>query len=216
MKRREILKNISLGSLGLAATPSGELAASYIDGTLTIAPEKPIVVPNGRLKEEAIRDARLKAEKFFTAHELQTVAVLSDIIIPADSHSGSATQSGVPAFIEFMMKDQPQHQDKMRGGLMWLDIESKKRFGKKFILCSKTQQLEIVEDIAYPEKVKPIFKHGASFFTHIRNFVVTGFYTSPIGFKDLGYLGNVPNQWEGVPEDVVAKYSLQEFNKITV
>jgi gluconate 2-dehydrogenase gamma chain len=216
MKRREILKNISLGSLGLAATPSGELAAAYIDGTLTIAPEKPIVVPNGRLKEEAIRDARLKAEKFFTAHELQTVAVLSDIIIPADSHSGSATQSGVPAFIEFMMKDQPQHQDKMRGGLMWLDIESKKRFGKKFILCSKTQQLEIVEDIAYPEKVKPIFKHGASFFTHIRNFVVTGFYTSPIGFKDLGYLGNVPNQWEGVPEDVVAKYSLQEFNKITV
>ncbi len=216
MKRREILKNISLGSLGLAATPSGELAASYIDGTLTIAPEKPIVVPNGRQKEEAIRDARLKAEKFFTVHELQTVAVLSDIIIPADSHSGSATQSGVPAFIEFMMKDQPQHQDKMRGGLMWLDIESKKRFSKKFILCSKTQQLEIVEDIAYPEKVKPMFKHGASFFTHIRNFVVTGFYTSPIGFKDLGYMGNVPNQWEGVPEDVVAKFGLQEFNKITV
>lgn len=216
MKRREILKNISLGSLGLAATPSGELAAAYIDGTLTIAPEKPIVVPNGRLKEEAIRDAKLKAEKFFTPHELKTVAVLSDIIIPADSHSGSATQSGVPAFIEFMMKDQPQHQDKMRGGLMWLDIESKKRFDKKFILCSKTQQIEIVDDIAYPEKVKPAFKHGASFFSHIRNFVVTGFYTSPIGFKDLGYLGNVPNQWEGVPEDVVAKYSLQEFNKITV
>ena len=216
MKRREILKNISLGSLGLAATPSGELAASYIDGTLTIAPEKPIVVPNGRLKEEAIRDARLKAEKFFTPHELQTVAVLSDIIIPADAKSGSATQSGVPAFIEFMMKDQPQHQDKMRGGLMWLDIESKKRFSKKFILCSKTQQIEIVDDIAYPEKVKPAFRHGASFFSHIRNFVVTGFYTSPIGFKDLGYMGNVPNQWEGVPEEVVAKYGLQEFNKITV
>lgn len=216
MKRREILRNISLGSLGLAATPSGELAASYIDGTLTITPEKPIVVPNGRLKEEAIRDARLKAEKFFTAHELQTVAVLSDIIIPADAQSGSATQSGVPAFIEFMMKDQPQHQDKMRGGLMWLDIESKKRFGKKFILLSKTQQIEIVDDIAYPDKVKPAFKHGASFFSHIRNFVVTGFYTSPIGFKDLGYMGNVPNQWEGVPEEVVAKYGLQEFNKITV
>ena len=216
MKRREILKNISLGSLGLAATPSGELAASYIDGTLTIAPEKPIVVPNGRLKEEAIRDARLKAEKFFTPHELQTVAVLSDIIIPADAKSGSATQSGVPAFIEFMMKDQPQHQDKMRGGLMWLDIESKKRFSKKFVLCSKTQQIEIVDDIAYPEKVKPAFRHGASFFSHIRNFVVTGFYTSPIGFKDLGYMGNVPNQWEGVPEEVVAKYGLQEFNKITV
>jgi gluconate 2-dehydrogenase gamma chain len=216
MKRREILKNISLGSLGLAATPSGELAAGYIDGTLTIAPEKPIVVPNGRLKEEAIRDARLKAETFFTPHELKTVAVLSDIIIPADSHSGSATQSGVPAFIEFMMKDQPQHQDKMRGGLMWLDIESKKRFSKKFILCTKTQQLEIVDDIAYPEKTKPDFKHGASFFSHIRNFVVTGFYTSPIGFKDLGYVGNTPNQWEGVPAEVVAKFGLEEFNKITV
>ncbi|WP_394990303.1 gluconate 2-dehydrogenase subunit 3 family protein [Emticicia sp.] len=216
MKRREILKSISLGSLGLAATPSGELAASYIDGTLTIAPEKPFVVPNGRLKEEAIRDAKLKTEKFFTAHELKTVTILSDIIIPADAKSGSATQAGVPAFIEFMMKDQPQHQDKMRGGLMWLDFESTKRFGKKFVLCSKTQQLEIVEDIAYPAKVKPAFKHGASFFSHIRNFVVTGFYTSPIGFKDLGYMGNTPNQWEGVPEDVVAKFGLQEFNKITV
>jgi gluconate 2-dehydrogenase gamma chain len=216
MNRREILKNISLGSLGLAATPSGELAASYIDGTLTIAPEKPFVVPNGRLKEEAIRDAKLKAEKFFTAHELKTVTVLSDIIIPADAKSGSATQAGVPAFIEFMMKDQPQHQDKMRGGLMWLDFESSKRFGKKFVLCSKPQQLEIIEDIAYPQKVKPAFKHGASFFSHIRNFVVTGFYTTAIGFKDLGYVGNVPNLWEGVPEDVVTKFGLQEFNKITV
>ena len=158
----------------------------------------------------------MKAEKFFTPHELQTVTVLGDIIIPADAISGSASQSGVPAFIEFMMKDQPQHQDKMRGGLMWLDVESKKRFGKKFVLCSKPQQLEIVDDIAYPEKVKPAFKHGASFFTHIRNFVVTGFYTTAMGFKDLGYVGNVPNQWEGVPEDVVAKFGSQEFNKITV
>lgn len=207
MKRRDLLKNISIGTgaLGLAAVPSTDLVAA--------PPEKPVVVPGGRLKEEAIRDAKLKAETFFTPHELQTVTVLSDIIVPADATSGSASQAGVPAFIEFMMKDQPQHQTKMRGGLMWLDVESKKRFQKKFIACSKTQQIEIVEDIAYPNDVKPEFAQGASFFSHIRNFVVTGFYTSPMGFKDIGYMGNTPNKWEGVPEDVVKQYGLEEFNR---
>jgi gluconate 2-dehydrogenase gamma chain len=206
MKRRDLLKNMSLGvsAFGLAAVPSTDLVAA--------PPEAPIKVPNGRLREEAIRDAKLKAEKFFTPHELQTVTVLSDIIIPADAISGSASQSGVPAFIEFMMKDQPQNQTKMRGGLMWLDLESKKRFQKKFIACLKAQQLEIVEDIAYPNDVKPAFAQGASFFSHIRNFVVTGFYSSQMGHKDIGYLGNTPNKWLGVPEDVVKKYALEAFN----
>jgi gluconate 2-dehydrogenase gamma chain len=203
MNRRESIKNLALSTFGLAAFPTGELAAETLD-----IGDKKIKVPNGRIESEAIRDAKLNAETFFTADELKTVTVLSDIILPADATSASASQVGVPAFIEFMMKDQPQHQTPMRGGLMWLNNQSNKRFQKPFVGCSKPQQLEIVDDIAYPEQAKPAMKQGAAFFTLLRNFVVTGFYTTQVGFNDLGYVGNRPNTWEGVPEDVLKQYGV--------
>ena len=203
MNRRESLKNMTLSAFGLAAFPTGAIAAENAEFS-----DKKIKVPNGRLESEAIRDAKLNAEKFFTPDELKTITVLSDIILPADSTSGSASQVGVPAFIEFMMKDQPQHQTPMRGGLMWLNNQSNKRFQKAFIGCSNAQQIQIVDDIAYPEKVKSDMRQGAAFFTLLRNFVVTGFYTTQVGFSDLGYVGNRPNNWEGVPEDVLKQYGV--------
>jgi gluconate 2-dehydrogenase gamma chain len=201
MNRRESLKNMTLSAFGLAAFPSGAIEAENIG-------DKKIKVPNGRLESEAVRDAKLNAEKFFTPDELKTVTVLSDIILPADATSGSASQVGVPAFIEFMMKDQPQYQTQMRGGLMWLNNQTNKRFQKPFIACSQTQQLQVVDDIAYPEQLKPGMQQGAAFFTLIRSFVMTGFYTTEVGFKDLGYVGNRPNNWEGVPEEVLKQYGV--------
>jgi gluconate 2-dehydrogenase gamma chain len=201
MNRRESLKNMTLSAFGLAAFPSGAIEAENIG-------DKKIKVPNGRLESEAVRDAKLNAEKFFTPDELKTVTVLSDIILPADATSGSASQVGVPAFIEFMMKDQPQYQTQMRGGLMWLNNQTNKRFQKPFIACSQAQQLQVVDDIAYPEQLKPGMQQGAAFFTLIRSFVMTGFYTTEVGFKDLGYVGNRPNNWEGVPEEVLKQYGV--------
>jgi gluconate 2-dehydrogenase gamma chain len=211
MKRRDAFKHITAGALGLAAYPTGALAAEPMplldeegDG-----PDKKIKVPGGRTEEEARRDAKLRAEVFFTPHELRTVTVLSDLILPADEVSGSASQAGVPAFIEFMMKDQPQHQTPMRGGLMWLDNQAQKRFGKLFVEGTTAQQTDIIDDIAYPEaKLKPGMAPGVAFFTLLRNFVMTGFYTSEMGYKDIGYLGNRANQWEGVPDDVRAQYGV--------
>jgi gluconate 2-dehydrogenase gamma chain len=203
MNRRESLKNMTLSAFGLAAFPTGAIAAENAEFG-----DKKIKVPNGRLESEAVRDAKLNAEKFFTPDELKTITVLSDIILPADATSGSASQVGVPAFIEFMMKDQPQHQTPMRGGLMWLNNQSNKRFQKAFIGCSNAQQIQIVDDIAYPEKVKSDMRQGAAFFTLLRNFVVTGFYTTQVGFTDLGYVGNRPNNWEGVPDEVLKQYGL--------
>ncbi len=200
MKRRDTLKSIALGSLGMATVPSTDLIAA--------PPEKPLVVPGGRQKTEAIRDAKLMAEKFFTPHELKTMTVLCDIILPADEKSGSASQAGVPAFIEFMVKDQPVHQIPLRGGLAWLDNESRKRFSKKFVEITKAQQIEIVDDIAYPEQAKPQFSQGVAFFNKMRDMTLTGFYTTRMGFTDLGYVGNTPNNWEGVPEEVLKQYGL--------
>lgn len=201
MKRRDSLKALSLTGFGLAVGPA--------EANVPAPPDvKPLKIPGGRQKFEAERDLKLNTEKFFTPHELQTVTVLSDIILPADERSGSASQAGVPAFIEFMMKDQPKSQTPMRGGIRWLDNTCVKRYGKQFVQCTKTQQIDMVEQIAYPKLAKPDMTQGASFFSLMRNMTVTGFYTSPMGIKDIGYVGNVPNQWDGVPEDVLKQYGL--------
>jgi len=128
MKRRDYLKNMGLSSLGLAVFNPDEKAIENLE-----LAKVPVKRPNGRTQEEAEMEARLQAEVFLNKHELDTITILSDIIIPADGKSGSASQSGVTAFIEFIVKDKPEFKTPMRGGLRWLDSESNKRFGKKFI-----------------------------------------------------------------------------------
>lgn len=207
MKRRDTLKALTFTSLGLASlNPQQALAEQRNVELAAELEEEDIKVPDGRLKEEAIRDARLHKEKFFTDHEKATITILADIIIPGDSVSGSASESGVTEFIEFIVKDMPQHQLPMRGGLRWLDRESNRRFGKNFKDLTANQRINIVDDIAYPEEVKPQFTQGAAFFSLMRNLTATGFYTSEIGIKDIGYMGNTPNVWTGVPKDVLAQY----------
>lgn len=161
-----------------------------------------------RTPEEKAKDEALMNAKFFDAHEMATIAVLADIIIPKDDVSGSATDAKVPDFIEFIVKDMPDHQVPMRGGLRWLDVQCMKQFNKAFTDCTANQQLEIVDAIAYPAKAKPEVKQGVAFFNLMRNLTATGFYTSQIGVKDLGYAGNKPNQWKGVPDDVLKQYGL--------
>ena len=106
----------------------------------------------------------LAKEKFFTDHEMATITVLADIIIPKDEVSGSASDAKVPEFIEFIVKDMPQHQVPMRGGLRWLDMQCLKRYEKAFKDCSQQQQIEMVDEIAYPNKAKPEMKQGVAFF----------------------------------------------------
>ena len=166
-----------------------------------------------RTREEIIHNKKLNEETFFTKEEMATIVILADIIIPKDEVSGSATDAKVPDFIEFIVKDMPDHQTPMRGGLRWLQMESLKRFEKSFNEISEKQRIEIVDDIAYPNKVKPGMKQGVAFFTLMRNLTSTGFYTSEIGVKDIGYKGNVPNQWNGVPDDVLKQYNVAYTEK---
>lgn len=210
MKRRDLLKNIALTSVGVATAGTGLTANTTQNEELAAGggKKKKGKAAPGRTPEEVERDAKLMAETFFTPHEMATITVLCDIILPADSRSGSASQAGVPAFIEFIAKDMPQHQTPLRGGLMWLDNQAMKRFGKKFVACAATERIQIVDDIAYPEQAKPAVKQGVSFFNLMRDLTMTGFYTTEMGIKDLGYVGNQPNVWQGVPEDVLKQYGL--------
>ncbi|WKN30874.1 gluconate 2-dehydrogenase subunit 3 family protein [Porifericola rhodea] len=150
-------------------------------------------------------DQKLMDQQFFTEHEMQTVTVLANLIIPADDRSGNASGAGVPEFIEFMMKDQPWHQTGMRGGLRWLDIESQRQFQSKFIELSEKQQKQLLDQIAYPEVADPRMSQGVNFFNNFRDFVATGFFTSKMGIDDLEYKGNTANVWKGSPPEVLER-----------
>ena len=151
--------------------------------------------------------------KFFTPHEWQTVRALVDIIIPKDERSGSATDAGVPEFMDFMMLDQPARQVPMRGGLAWLDLECQKRFDKLFIDCAPAEQTALLDDIAWPSRVvtppndppHPL-RHGVAFFTSFRDLTAAGFWTTRMGIDDLQYLGNRSvAKWEGCPDEALKK-----------
>lgn len=207
MDRRESFKTLLVGALAGAT-----LSAGGCKNEVGAVEEKPgeEVGLYGRTPEEKKRDEELKAEVFLNAHELETIAVLCDIILPATDTAGSANDAEVPAFIEFIVKDMPNHQTPLRGGLMWLDAEANRRFNKVFKTCSDAEQIQIVDDIAYPDdkNEKPQLAHGIRFFNSIRNLVLTGYYTSKIGLEDLGYAGNRPNVWDGVPAEVLAEHDV--------
>jgi len=211
MDRRKSIKALLVGT---AAT--GVLIESCNTADKKAAPattEKAVAVDETRTPKELEEIKKLEAETFFTKEEMATIAVLADIIIPKDEVSGSATDAKVPDFIEFIVKDMPEHKTPMRGGLRWLQIESLKRFDKSFNDISDKQRIEIVDDIAYPNKVKPGMQPGVSFFNLMRDLTTTGFYTSEIGVKDIGYVGNVPTQWNGVPADVLKQYNVAYTEK---
>jgi len=206
MNRRDSLKAIGLGAVSATALIAGcttEPKDKTTEGDAAVA-------TTGRQDFEIARDKALIHETFFDAHETATITLLADIIIPKDEHSGSASDAKVADFIEFIVKDEPEHQLPMRGGLKWLDVESLNRFDKDFISCSAQQQKEILEDIAYPMQAKPRMQAGVAFFNKMRDLTAIGFFTSKIGIADLGYKGNAPGKWEGVPLDVLKQYGLED------
>ena len=209
MKRRESLKLIVTGAVAVPAVVAGcntddKKAVAAADPTFNLD-RNPAEVEN----EKRI----LAMDKFFTDHEMATIAILSDIIIPKDEVSGSATDAKVPEFIEFIVKDMPDHQTPLRGGLRWLDMQCLNKYNNAFKDCTQQQQIELIDQIAYPQKAKPEMAQGVSFFNKMRDMVATGFYTSQIGVKDIGYIGNIPTQWNGVPDDVLKQYGLAYTEK---
>ncbi|WP_316805249.1 gluconate 2-dehydrogenase subunit 3 family protein [Pedobacter nototheniae] len=206
MNRRDSIKALGLTALSTTVLieackqPETKTAANAREETAKEA---------GREEWEIDRDKKLKAEIFFTKHEMATITVLADIIIPKDDVSGSASDAKVPEFIEFIVKDIPEHKIPMRGGLKWLDIQCFNRYQKSFVEASAKEQIAMVDDIAYPSKAKPEMQPGVTFFKRMRSLTASGFFTSEIGVKDIGYAGNAPNQWTGVPDDVLKQYGMQ-------
>lgn len=216
MNRRETLKTLVLGGVG-----SSLLLSSCISDKESPIQEGDIVEVKegyGRTAVEAKRDEELYSETFFSEEEMMIISILADIVMPEDDESVSATEAGVPAFIEFIVKDLPAHQLPMRGGLMWINRESNKRFNAAFVEISKEDRMKIIDNIAYPkdfEKNTP----GPLFFRKIRDLIVTGYFTSEPGIKYLDYRGNISNVWDGVPAHILDKHGMkydEDFLKIAL
>jgi hypothetical protein len=216
MDRRKSIKALLVGSVSAGVlveactTEEKKVPSEHAAAASDVTPAGSI----NRMKEEAEHEKEVEnAKTFFTADEMATITILGDIIIPKDETSGSASDAKVPAFIEFIVKDMPEHQIPLRGGLRWLDIQCLTRYDKSFKDSTPQQQIEIVNEIAWPAKAKPEMSQGVAFFSLMRNLVASGFYTTEIGVKDIVYMGNVPNQWNGVPAGVLQQYGLAYSEK---
>src|SRR5688572_4372176 len=150
MDRRKSLKLIATGAVAVPAV----IAGCTIEDKKTVTPvsDEPVLSLDRNPDELKREKELLSAPKFFTDHEMATITVLGDIIIPKDDVSGSASEAGVPAFIEFIVKDMPSHQIPMKGGLRWLDMQCFRQFDKAFVDCTPQQQVAMVDQIAYPAK----------------------------------------------------------------
>jgi hypothetical protein len=143
---------------------------------------------------------------FFTPEEWRVVRLLVDLVLPRDERSGSATDAGVPEYMDFMMLDKPELQPRMRDGLKWLEDESARRFGAGFANLETTQQTAILDDIAWPARARDVMQDGVRFFTFFRDQTASGFWSSRMGVEDLQYIGNTyVAEWRGCPPEALEK-----------
>lgn len=188
LTRRESLKLMALAALGSTIPGCGpsdiENAASKVAAasrTMPLADREPTVL---------------------SRHEYETVKVLADWIIPADDRSGSATDAGVPAFIDFILEDTEGIEEPVKEGLAWLDTQVSSEGGTTFIELPAEAQEALLDRIAWPDNVEAGLEDGAEFFTLMRDMTASGFWSSQMGVEDLGYMGNTANpSWEGCSHD---------------
>jgi gluconate 2-dehydrogenase subunit 3-like protein len=182
----------------------GLLAVAPFIGTL---PLPPAAAQRGSrfVRELLATPGQAYAPKFFTPHEWETLRMLVDLVIPKDDRSGSATDAGVPEFMDFILVEYPDEQLWMRGGIAWLDIESRRRSGADFVAAPESQRTALLDDIAWPDKAPAGLHQGVTFFNQFRDLTASGFWSSQIGVADIQYQGNVFFDWQGCPPEQLAK-----------
>jgi len=189
ISRRDVLRTLAIGAAG--------------GSVLQVIPLQAAEMAHQAVrKEKAAALAGKYAPKYFTAKQYETLTSLCDTIIPKDERSGGAVEAGAPEFIDLLTSENPEFQNRLGGGLMWLDSYCLDHYGKLYMETTPEQRKEIIELIAYRKNAKanPELHQGVAFFAFLRNMTCDGFYTSKIGIEDLQYIGNVTrSEWPGCP-----------------
>lgn len=191
VSRRTALKVLGAASVAAVVPPSLEADATALAGA---------VQPGAAPKPKPWKPA------FLTAAEVTTLRVLVDDIIPRDERSGSATEAGVVEFIDYNLavpETDERTRVQWRGGFRWLDAEATKRFGKKYHRLATAERHAILDDLAWPDRVKPEFRAGSAFFVRVRDMTAGGFFSSRMGHEDLRYMGGASGVWDGAPQAIL-------------
>ncbi|GAC1311050.1 MAG: hypothetical protein NVSMB10_19050 [Steroidobacteraceae bacterium] len=149
----------------------------------------------------------------FKPAERQLAATLSDLIIPADEHSPSASAAGVVHFLDEWVSapyaDCQRDRGIVLGGFVWLDAEAGRRFGEDFLKLPAAAQMSLCDDICNESRAAAALREAAHFFARYRDLTAGGFYSSPAGRADLRYIGNVPlSSFEGPPHALLQSLGL--------
>ncbi len=185
--RRELLYQIAAATAGAATPVSAQARARQH--------------PPHKTGADASRPG---TRKVFNDREFKTLQVLSNWIIPPDEKSKGGIEAGAAEFIDVMAAAEPKLAAAFTGGVAWLDHQMNTRHGKTFVDCTRPQQQEMLDQIAYRKKAPVEFAPGAAFFALMRAWTVDAFYSSQIGIADLGYVGNTAlSEFNGCPEEVV-------------
>lgn len=184
--RRDALK-AAIGAAAFAALPitpaDAERAMRHVEAAL-----------------EQQRQGAAYRPKYFTPDEWRQVNMVVDLIIPRDEKSGSATQAGVPQYMDFFCTEYATSYAWMRDALRWFDGFSYNTFGKSFLKISDAERRQLFDQVAWPAKAKTELREGVNFFNRLRDFTASGFFSSQMGVRDLGYIGNVAMPaWNGCP-----------------
>lgn len=221
INRRDALKALAAGTAAAAAitalpTPAPAAGTAPVPAARR-APAQPGRTPGPRgtpTDPDLVRPV-VWWEKLLTDGELATLAVLCDLIIPADGRSPAASSVGAPDYINEHVSAPYDAQRRelvtLRGGLVWLDTESRRRFGRVFTALTTVERTAICDDICHQASASPAMRPGARFFTLVRNLTATAFYSTPEGMRDLGYMGNTPQAaWNGPPPEVLRHIGLAD------
>ncbi|HKE93294.1 MAG TPA: gluconate 2-dehydrogenase subunit 3 family protein [Povalibacter sp.] len=148
----------------------------------------------------------------FTASQRKTAAALCDLIIPPEGDVPAASALGVVEFIDEWISSpyEAGQRDKpvVIEGLRWLDEQSRSRFGADFAAITPAQRTTICDELVATPATPALLKPSA-YFMRYRDLTAIGFYTTPVGMKDIGYRGNVPlASYDGPPQEVLAKLGM--------
>ena len=182
MDRRDSIKSIMLGSIGL-----GVLLEGCVSGVGSEQVKNTISKFNyGRTKKELEYDKKLFSIKCFNDHEMNTINKVCNLILPPNEF-GSIEAAEVPELIEFMAKDIPSYESPIKMGLKYLDQISKSKHQKSFVECGDSEQRIFLDDMAYPDPnlANSDQNEEVKWFSLMRNLTMTGYYTSNVGIKEL-------------------------------
>ena len=171
MKRRQALQLIAI--TGLASPGKGQPAGH-----------------SARSEENTPAGAQSYRPKHFSDHEFAVISRLADLILPRDSTPG-ALDAGVPEYIDLQVAEMPKAQVRLSGGVLWLDRYCRAQFGQPFLECAAGEQKTVLDRLAFREKVNRNLKPARAFFKLVRELTCDGFYSSKLGFAEVGYKGNV-------------------------